>query len=159
MEGTSVGMFQNWLQGGAQQEFQDFVNRYEQGPPHEGYSGEEALSRYQQVASQLPADQYQQAAEEAFQRMDPQQLQQFAEYVQQQSQTQGVQMPSVQPQQYQNPSALAEMLTGMHQQQPGMLGQLLGGGTGGGGMLQSPAAKAVLAGIAAMAVKRMMTGH
>lgn len=154
-----MGMLQSLLQGGAQQEFQDFVNRYEQGPPHEGYSGEEALNRYQQVATQLPSDQYQQVAEEAFQRMSPQQRQQFAEYVQQQTQSRGLPVPSVQPQQYQDPSALAQMLTSMHQQQPSMLGQLFGGGGGGGGMLQSPAAKAALAGIAALAVKRMMSGH
>jgi hypothetical protein len=157
-----MGMLQDLLQGSAQHEFQDFVNRYEQGPPHEGYSAEEALNRYQQVAPQLPPGQYQQVAEEAFQRMSPQQRQQFAEYVQQQTQSQGLQTLAVQPQQYQDPRALAQMVTSLHQQEPGMLGRLLGGsGSGGGGdaMLQSPAAKAVLAGIAAIAVKRMMTGH
>lgn len=156
-----MGLFRNLLQDAAQQEFQDFVTRYEQGPPHEGYSAEEALNRYQQVAPQLPADQYQQVAEEAFQRMSPQQRQQFAEYVQQQTKTQGLPAPTVQPQQSQDPRALAQMLTGMHQQQPGMLAQLFGGGGGArsDGALQNPAAKAVLAGIAALAVKRMMTGH
>jgi hypothetical protein len=62
---------------------------------------------------------------------------------------------------------LAQLLSGLHQQQPGMLGQLLGGGGGAGGllgggsggaggMLGNPLAKAALAGIAAMAAKRML---
>jgi hypothetical protein len=60
---------------------------------------------------------------------------------------------------------LAELLSGLHQQQPGMLGQLLGGGGAGGllgggggagGMLGNPLAKVTLAGIAAMAAKRML---
>jgi hypothetical protein len=40
----------------------------------------------------------------------------------------------------------------MHQQNPGLLTQLLGGSSS-GGMLGSPVAKAALAGIAAMAVQ------
>jgi hypothetical protein len=60
---------------------------------------------------------------------------------------------------------LAQLLGGLHQQ-PGLLGQLLGGGAGGllgggggggtGGMLGNQLAKAALAGIAAMAAKRML---
>ena len=46
-----------------------------------------------------------------------------------------------------------------NQQQPGILGDLLGGGGSGQSMLQSPIAKAALAGIAAMAVKKMMDGR
>ena len=48
----------------------------------------------------------------------------------------------------------------MHQEQPGLLGQLLSGGGGGGeggSMLDNPLAKAALAGVTAMAVKRMMS--
>src|SRR5918997_947718 len=47
----------------------------------------------------------------------------------------------------------------LQQQRPGILGDLLGGGGGGQGMLQSPIAKAALAGIAAAAVKKMMSGR
>jgi hypothetical protein len=68
----------------------------------------------------------------------------------------------------------------MRQQQPGMLGQVLGdvlesgsGGTGGmlgsmldggnsggqGGMLSKPVAKAALGGIAAMAMRQLMGQH
>jgi len=62
---------------------------------------------------------------------------------------------------------LAQLLSGLHQQQPGLLGQLLGGsgaggllggggGGGAGGVLGNPLAKAALGGIAAMAAKRML---
>ena len=66
---------------------------------------------------------------------------------------------------FQDPGYLAQVTGQMHQQQPGILGQLLGsalGGGGGGGsqsMLESPIAKAALAGVAAMAVKQMMGGR
>ena len=56
-------------------------------------------------------------------------------------------------------------ITGQIHQQPGMLRDLLGGLTGGGGtsssggMLSSPLAKAALAGIAAMLVKRVLGGR
>jgi hypothetical protein len=59
----------------------------------------------------------------------------------------------------QDPGYLAQVTGGMQQRQPGMLEQLLGGGGGGGGgrggMLSNPLAKATLAGVAAMAVKKM----
>jgi hypothetical protein len=60
----------------------------------------------------------------------------------------------------QDPGYLAQATGRMEQQQPGILGQLLGGAAGGSpGMLESPIAKAALAGIAAMAVKKMMSGQ
>jgi len=37
-----------------QQDYQQYVTRYEQGAPHEGYSDQEVLQRYQRVAPQLP---------------------------------------------------------------------------------------------------------
>jgi hypothetical protein len=49
----------------------------------------------------------------------------------------------------------------VQQQQPGLLGQLLGGGqvaNSSGNLFSSPLAKAALAGVAAMAVKNMMGG-
>jgi hypothetical protein len=48
------------------------------------------------------------------------------------------------------------------QQQPGLLGQLLGGKGGSGGasgLLASPAARAALGGIAAMLAKRALAGR
>src|SRR5690349_20560916 len=151
------------IAGGGQQSagLQDFVQRYEQGAPWDGYSDQEAVQRYQEVAPQIPQDQYVQAAEQAFDRLSPQQRQGFGQFLQQRAQSQGVGLPvqSTSPQQLQQSGFLAQMAGQLHQQQPGLLGELLGGsGGGGGGMLSSPVAKAALAGVAAMAVKNMMGG-
>jgi hypothetical protein len=150
----------------AQQEMQNYVQRYQQGAPQEGYSDQEVMQRYQQVAPQLPAQDFQKAAEQAFNNMPPDQRMQFGQYVQQQLQAQGVKSQGFSPtggnqQQYQDAGYLAQQTAQLHQQQPGLLGQLLGGGSSnsGGGVLANPAAKAALAGIAAMAVSNAMGGR
>ncbi len=160
-----LDFLQGLLGGGQQrQEYEDFVNRYDQGPPWAGISDQEAVSRYQQVAPQLPPDMYQQSAEAAFARMSPQERQEFARHLQQRSQQQGLDFPDFNQDgiddRYQDPRRLAQVTSRMEQQQPGILGQLLGGGGGGAGsMLDNPLAKAALAGVTAMAVKRMMGGR
>jgi hypothetical protein len=130
------------------------------GSPHEGYTEQEAQQNYQQIAPQLPPEQYQQAAQQTFEQMSPQEREQFAQYVHQQAQQQGVNIPGMnagQYQQYQDPGTLAQMTGQLHQQQPGMLQRLLGGGNSGlDGM--SPLAKMALGGIAAMAVKNLVGG-
>ena len=149
------------LLGGPQQraDYQDFVNRYHNGSPSEGYSTEEVADRYNQVAPQLPPQDYQQAAAAAFDRMTPQERQQFAQYVQQRAQQQGMGnlggLLGGSAQQSQDPGALAQAMGQIHQQQPDFLGGLLGQG----GALGSPLAKAALAGIAAMAAQRFLSGR
>src|SRR5579864_1062524 len=76
----------------AQQEMQSYVQRYQQGPPHEGYSDQEVLQRYQQVAPQLAPQEFQQAAVQAFNNMSPDERMQFGQYVEQQLQSQGAPM-------------------------------------------------------------------
>ncbi len=159
-----MGFLDNLLGGGQQrQEYEDFANRYDQGPPYQGISGREAYDRYQQVATQLPPQQYQQSAQQAFERMSPQERMQFGQMLQRQAQQRGYQDPAWgdPDDHYQDPGYLSQVTGRMHQQQPGMLGQLLGGGSGqqGGGMgdmLDNPLAKAAIGGIAAIAVKNMM---
>src|SRR5919202_133286 len=165
----AMNMFEQLLGGGQQrQEYQDFTQRYDQGAPWQGISDQEAYNRFQQVAPQLPPQMYQQSAQQAFERLDPQQRMQLGQYLQQQAQQQNVTFPHQGGMDaFQDPGYLAQVTGQMHQQQPGILGQLLGGALGGGGggggggagsqsMLDSPIAKAALAGIAAMAVKQMM---
>ncbi len=166
-----MDMLSQMLGGGQRrQEYQDFVNRYDQGAPWDGVSDQEAYDRYQQVAPQLSPEMYQQSAQEAFSRMTPQQRLQLGQHLQQQSRQQGYNIPDFNQDgiddRLQDPSFLAQATGRLNQQQPGILGQILGGGGGGGqgmlgggggqGMLESPIAKAALAGIAAMAVKNMM---
>lgn len=163
-----MGFLENILGGGqnSENDYRDFVNRYEQGSPHEGYSDEEVASRYQQVSRQLPADVYQESAQEAFSRMSPQERMQFGQYLQQQSRQQNYNFPDLdgdgQDDRYQDPSYLAQATGRIHQQQPDLLGQLLGGAAGmiggnpQGNVFSNPLAKGAMAGIAAMAVKKLM---
>jgi nicotinamide riboside kinase len=55
-----------------------------------------------------------------------------------------------------DPGVLAEATARLRERQPDLLGQILGGGSGGQGVLANPLAKAALAGIAAMAAKRYL---
>ncbi len=174
-----MAVLQQLLGGGQQrQQYQDFTTRYDQGAPWDGISDREAVERYQQVAPQLPPQMYQESAQEAFARLTPQQRMQLGQYLQQQSQQQGIGGFQDRNQdgvddRYQDPGYLAQATGRLEQQQPGILGQILGGALGGGmgggmggmgsgggqGMLESPIAKAALAGVAAMAVKKMMSGR
>ena len=165
----AMNMLEQLLGGGQQQQdYQDFTRRYDQGAPWQGISDQEAYNRFQQVAPQLPPDMYRQSAQQAFERLDPQQRMQLGQYLQQQAQRQNVNFPHQGGMDaFQDAGYLAQITGQMHQQQPGILGQLLGGalgmGSGGGGgsqsLLESPIAKAALAGVAAMAVKQMMGGR
>src|SRR5262249_33239225 len=134
----------------------DFVTRYNQGPPHEGYTNQETADAYNQVAPRLSPDQYREAAEQAFANMTPEQREQFGMWLAQQAQSRGVGMTGTESgsrQQYQDPGALAGMAAQVHQQQPDLLSQVLGSG---GEALQNPFVKAAVAGVAAMAVQRML---
>src|SRR5689334_13738573 len=95
--GGEMSFLQNLLGNQQQQQdYQDFVNRYEQGHPSQGYSDQEVWNRYQQVAPQLPPQQYQQAALEAVNRLSPQERAQLGQYLMQQAQQHGASMPGFQ---------------------------------------------------------------
>jgi hypothetical protein len=161
-----MGFLDDLLGGGQQQkakEFRDFVSRYEQGNPSEGYSDDEVLSRYRDVAHEVPRDQYAQAAQDAMARLSPEERAALIRTLQQRAKSRGVDLPR---EIGTSPRDLGNVLTDLHQT-PGRLRDLLGGGgatsaappgSGGGisSMLESPLAKAALAGIAAMVVKRYM---
>ena len=159
----------NAMDGGQQQAYGNFVDRYESGHPSEGYDEQEVLQRHDEVAAQLSPDQYQQAAQQSFDRLSPDERQQFGQHLQEEAQQQGYNDPDLANaghEQFADSGFLAQIAGKMQGQQPGMLGQMLGGGGGGlGGMLGSssgtglmgnPMAKAALAGIAAFAAKKMM---
>ena len=167
-----MNFLQTILGGGGQEaehDYRDFVNRYEQGLPHEGYSDQEVHNRYQQVSRQLPADVYQESAQEAFSRMSPQERMQFGQDLRQQTRQQNYNFPDLdqdgQDDRFQDPNYLAQVTGRIHQQQPDMLGQLMGsaaglmGGGGVGNAMGNPLAKAAMAGIAALAMKKMMGGR
>jgi hypothetical protein len=168
---------------------QDFVNRYDEGPPYANISGEEALANYQSVASRLSPQQLEESAAEAYARMSLQDRQQFAQFLKERS---GENLDQYDD----DPRSMAHMTSQLQAQQPdgiagllggaGGLGSLLGGGNSGGGLgsmlsgvlsgdddndrnanqsqgggmgdiLNNPVARAALGGIAAMAMKKMMS--
>lgn len=181
-----MGLIETLLSGGKQQaDYQDFARRYDNGHPAEGYSDEEALNRHQEVAAEVPHEDYLQAAHKAFDRLSPQERLQFGQHLQQQMQHQQISSPDLNEDgiddRLQDSGTLAQMVTQLQRHQAGMLGMVLGGpmvigggrmmmgsmggggmlGGGGGGVgsvLRNPLAKAALGGIARFAFKRI-TGH
>ena len=147
--------------------FQDFLKRFEQGPPSEGYSDQEVLDRYGQVAHQASPSDYEQAARDAFGRLSQTDREQFGQMLAGQAQNRGLNLPGLTPAQGQGFGDVGWLsnITSQIHQQPGMLRDLLGGLTGNrqasssGGILSSPLAKAALAGIAAMLVKKVLGGR
>ena len=159
-----MGILDELLAGGKRQnEYKDFVSRYEQGAPSEGYSDQEVLKRYSEVAHAVAPDHYAQAAEEALSKLSPAERAALVKMLQDQAAARGVTLPpTVAPE----PKELGQVLTDLHGK-PGQLRDMLGGGDAQPreqtqrsnpiiDMLGSPQAKAVLAGIAAMVVKRVM---
>jgi hypothetical protein len=159
-----MGILDELLAGGQRQkEYRDFVDRYEKGHPSQGYSDQEVLERYGEVSHAVPPDQYARAAQEALSKLSPQERAVFVKMLQDQAATRGVTLPrQVAPE----PKELGQVLTDLHKK-PGQLRHMLGGdaaqpqeqASGSSPMtdiLKSPMAKAVLAGIAAMVVKRVM---
>ena len=159
-----MGILDELLAGGKRQnEYKDFVSRYEQGAPSEGYSDQEVLKRYSEVAHAVAPDHYAQAAEEALSKLLPAERAALVKMLQDQAAARGVTLPpTVAPE----PKELGQVLTDLHGK-PGQLRDMLGGGAVGPqeqasgsspitDILTSPMAKAVLAGIAAMVVKRVM---
>ncbi len=63
--------------GPQQQEYQDYLNRFRQGP--QAVTEGEAAARYEQVAPQLPPDVYQQSAQDVFAQLTPQQRMQLGQ--------------------------------------------------------------------------------
>jgi hypothetical protein len=159
-----MGILDELLAGGQRQkEYSDFVNRYEQGHPSEGYSDQEVLKRYGEVSHAVPPDQYAQAAQEALSKLSPQERAAFVKMLQDRAAARGVTLPvNVTPE----PKELGEVLTNLHSK-PGQLRDMLGGdaeqqASGSNPIIEilsSPMAKAVLAGIASMVVKRVMAAR
>ena len=159
-----MGILDEMLGGGQLQDmFRDFVKRYEQGHPADGYSDQEVVDRYREVAHAVPPDQYAQAAQEALARLSPEERAEFVKMLQERAKTRGVALPQ---QVGTEPSDLGQVVTDLHEK-PGQLRDILGAesqprsGSGSSpltSILASPVAKAALAGIAAMIARRVMRG-
>ena len=159
-----MGVLDEMLGGGPLQDiYRDFVKRYEQGHPAEGYSDQEVVDRYRQVAHAVPPDEYAQAAQEALARLSPEERAEFVKMLQERAKTRGVALPQ---QVGTEPRDLGQVVTDLHQK-PGQLRDILGNesqprpGSDSSpltNILASPVAKAAMAGIAAMIARRVMRG-
>jgi hypothetical protein len=147
--------------------FEDFLSRFEEGPPSEGYDDQEVLDRYGEVAHKVPPSDYKEAARDAFGHLSQADREEFGRLLAGQARNKRVDIPGLTPAQGQGFGDMDWLanLTGQLHQQPGLLRDLLGGltGSGGtsssGGLLSSPLAKAALAGITAMLVKKALGGR
>lgn len=149
-----------------EKDYGNFVNRYEQGSPSEGYSDQEVYDRYQNVSKRLPPDLYQESAQEAFSRMTPQERMEFGRYLQQQTRQQNLNFPDLNQDgiddrfQDPRPNCSSNRSNSIFK---GLIytGQIFKGASGmiggqGGNIMSNPLAKGAMAGIAALAVKKLM---
>jgi hypothetical protein len=121
------------------------------GGQHDDVPDSQVHDSYGQVATQLPQDQYVQAARDAFDRLTPQQREDFARQLQQQAQQRGINVPAAQTA-ASDPGSLASAVGQVHAEQPNLLQHMFAPG----GVFSNPAAKAALLGITAMAAQRLM---
>src|SRR5262245_6040917 len=90
-----MGILDELLGGGQRRsDFTDFLKRYEQGHPSEGYSDQEVVERYREVAHAVPPDQYAQAAQEALARLSPEERAEFVKMLQERAQMRGTPIPT-----------------------------------------------------------------
>src|SRR5215510_11597160 len=107
-----MGILDELLTGGQRQnEYKDFVNRYEQGAPSQGYTDQEVMMRYGEVSHAVSPDQYAQAAQEALSKLSPEERAAFVKMLQERAAARGVTLPrQVTPE----PKELGEVLTNLH---------------------------------------------
>ena len=157
-----MSLIEKLLGGGSNRgEWDDFRTRYDQGSPYGGIPDDEAYRRYESVSQAASPEVYEESAEEAFKRMSVEERREFARYLQSRARDRGLGFPDLDgdgvDDRLQDPRELARTTSRMEQQQPGILGQLLGKG-GTGGAFDNPLAKAALLGITAFAAQRIMGG-
>jgi hypothetical protein len=133
------------LTGDQPDRLRDFSRRYQDGPPDQGYSDQEAREHYGTVATRLPTEEYETSAQDAFSRLSPEERRQFGQWLEERS---GGRVSTAMTD---DPRELARATSQVQQEQPNILQQAFGEG----GALSNPIAKMAVAGIAAMAAQRM----
>ena len=143
----------------------DFIQRYEQGPPYAGIGDDEVIQNYRATAGRLSPQEYEEAAAEAFSRLSPEERRELRRRMRQQRRAERLDDDD------DDPRTMARELSQYRQQGSddplggllGGLGGMLGGGSpqasgsqSQGDLLGGPLGKAVLGGVAAFAMKKMM---
>jgi hypothetical protein len=143
----------------------DFVDRYERGAPYDGIDDDEVIQNYRATAGRLSPQEYEEATAESLSRLSREERRELRRRLRQQR---GAEMRDDDDD---DPRLMAQELSQVRQQGSddplgGLLGGL-GGMLGGGGastqasgsqgdLLGGPLGKAVLGGVAAFAMKKMM---
>jgi hypothetical protein len=138
--------------GERREEFNDFTKRYDQGPPDEGYSDDEVRSRYDEVASRLSDEEYEDSAREAFDRLPPQSRREFYQQLRnsaRRADTDGG-MFDGDSSNFDDSRMLAGLTSRVRREKPDMLSELLGTN------LANSALKGGFAGIAASAIRKFL---
>jgi hypothetical protein len=178
-----MDLFEVLLGGGKKRdEYEDFAHRYDQGKPWEGYSDREVLDRYSEVAHKMPAQDYEAAVQDALSRLSPEEQAELLRTIQERARGRGAPAPAPRSggaaggglddlarsvrELHEQPGRLREVLT---ESSPGSPAGQPHGGPGGAGagapgvpgglesIFANPLAKAAIAGITAMLVRRMLT--
>src|SRR5690349_5516271 len=142
-----------------QQRANDFIQRYEQGPPWSGIGNDEVMHNYQTMTGQLSPQEYEQAAAAAFARLSPEERHALRRQLRQQRRGQAAGNEPADPQvlarevsQYRQQEGSDPLgglfggLFGQHAAQPTAASQQAPSPQGGGvdEVLSSPVGKAVL---------------
>ena len=153
------------------QQHDDFVRRYESGPPWAQFNDQEAIDEYRRVTPQLSESDYRDSARDAYERLTPEERRKFGRWMRKHAREQGTMVPDLDgdgvDDRLQDSGHLANATTQLRTQQPSFLDNLFGNALGGnangqgaqgglGGLLNSPIARAAIGGIAAMAFSRLM---
>jgi hypothetical protein len=150
-----MGILDSLLGGSQGKRAQDFMQRFDQGR-HDQISAEEVEQHYGKVSSAMGSEDYQSAAEQALSRLSPEQRAELVGHLQQQARAQDVNFPGLHQAEPQDTRGLAGVFSSMHAEQPGLLQRLLGGGADPSRPYGTPVGKVVLAGIAAVGLRKLM---
>lgn len=143
-----MNQFSELLGGSLPGDLTDLMTKFDQGN-HAQVPDQQVDQMYGQVATQLPQDQYVQAAEAAFAKLSPQQRTEFASLLQAKAQQFG--LPAAPQGSTADPAELATAVGQVHAQEPGLLQKMFAPD----GIFSNPIAKAVLLGVTAMAAQRL----
>jgi hypothetical protein len=146
----------------------DFVDRYERGAPYEGIDDDEVIQNYRATAGRLSPQEFEEATGESLGRLSREERRELRRRLRQQHGGQ------VDVDDDDDPRLMARELSQYRQQGSddplgglgGMLGGMFGGGassqagsSAGGDLLGGPLGKALMGGVAAFAMKKMMGGR
>lgn len=156
-----MDVLKNIFGGGTPDNYEQRAQQYQQGyqngqGQYANMDQQEVAQRYQNTVQHAPPEVVEQAHEEAFSRLPPQEQQQIVNQFQQahNDPNQPFQYPGFNNggQQTYSPAQMGGMVRQAQQQQPDLLQNMLGQG----GALSSPMAKMAMAGVAAIAAQKMM---